>query len=285
MIMKITLIIPTLNAGHCLGNLLSGLREQDTAPVEIIIIDSSSEDNTVRIAESFGGKTIVVPRKSFNHGKTRNVAAREAKGDVLAFMTQDALPFDNSLLRVLTAPLGQPDIAATFGRQIPKPDAPLPEVFARAFNYPDVPSVKGISDTGEYGIKTFFFSNVCSAIKRDLFFKAGMFPENIRLNEDMLLAAKFMISGYKVSYVPEAKVFHSHNFSLLNQFRRYYNIAASLRRNSWILEYARPEGEGIRFMKEQASFLLKHRGYRWIPYVFLDSLAKYAGYRMGLLRG
>jgi len=283
--MVITLIIPTLNAGGCIGKLLSELREQDTKPAEIIIIDSSSEDNTVRLAEGLGAKTIIIPRESFNHGKTRNLAAQEAKGDVISFMTQDALPFDNAFLRVLTAPLGRPDIAATFGRQIPRSDAPLPEVFARSFNYPDVPSVKGIDDTGRYGIKTFFFSNVCSAIKRELFFRAGMFPENIRANEDMLLAAKFMIDGYKVSYVPEARVIHSHHFSLSNQFRRYYNIASSLRHNSWILEYARPEGEGIRFMTEQARFLLRHRGYRWIPYVLLESLTKYAGYRMGLLTG
>ena len=283
--MAITLIIPTLNASGCLKSLLPRIGQQDTMPVEIIIIDSASEDNTVEVARSFGAKTIVVPRRTFNHGRTRNLAAQEARGDVIAFMTQDALPFDNTLLRVLTSPLARPEIAGSFGRQIAKPDAPLPEVFARAFNYPDVPSIKGIRDTEKYGIKTFFFSNVCSAIKKDLFFKVGMFPENIHANEDMILAAKLMLNGYMVSYVPEARVIHSHSFSPLSQFRRYYYIASSLRRNSWILEFARPEAEGIRFMKEEASFLLRHRGYRWMLHVVLDSFVKYAGYRMGLLTG
>ena len=283
--MKISIIIPTLNAGAHMEKLFSMLQAQDIKFLEIIIIDSSSGDNTVGIAKGFGAKTIVIPRHTFNHGKTRNMAAMEAKGDILVFMTQDALPMDYTLLSNLTAPLHLPDIAATFGRHVPRADASLLEVFARQFNYPDKESSKGISDIKKYGIKAFFFSNVCSAIKKELFLKAGMFPEGIRANEDMLMAAKLILNGYKVTYVPDAMVIHSHNYSLLQQFRRYYNIGSSFKNNSWILKYARAEGEGIRFIKEQASFVLKRHKYFWIPYIFLESMTKYAGYRIGLIAG
>ena len=200
-------------------------------------------------------------------------------------MTQDALPLNDMLLRNLTTPLQMSDIAATFGRHIPRSEASPLEVFARQFNYPDTGSIKGIDDIKQYGIKTFFFSNVCSAIKKELFLKAGMFPEGIRANEDMLIAARLILRGYKVAYVPEAMVIHSHNYSLLKQFRRYYNIGSSLKNNSWILKYAQAEGEGIRFVKGQIRSVLKHRNYFWIPYIFLESLTKFAGYRIGLMAG
>ena len=283
--MKISVVIPTLNAGSQIENLLSRLSTQDVTPHETIIIDSSSEDNTVEIAKRFGAKTMAIPRQTFNHGKTRNMAAMEGKGEVLVFMTQDALPLHNTLLGNLTAPLQMPDIAATYGRHVPRPDASPLEIFTRQFNYPDSPVTKTMKDIDKYGIKTFFFSNVCSAIKRDTFFEVGMFPEGIRANEDMLMAARLILNGHKVAYVPNAMVIHSHNYSLFQQFTRYYNIGSSLKSNSRVLKYAHPEGEGVRFIKEQILFVLKRHHYSLIPYIFLESMAKYAGYRIGLIAG
>jgi rhamnosyltransferase len=283
--MRISVIIPTLNAGTCIGTLLSMLKSQDALPLEIIVIDSSSTDDTVTIAEKFGAKTTVIPKHTFNHGGTRNMAAARAEGDVLVFMTQDALPADNTLLRALTSPLNEPDIAVTFGRHIPRSDASPLEIFARHFNYPDKSSIKDMNDIKDYGIKTFFSSNACSAVRKDLFLKAGMFPEGVRANEDMLMAARLILQGYKVAYVPEARVIHSHKYSLLMQFRRYYNIGSSLKNNKWILDYGRPEGEGMRFIREQARFVLRQHRFFLIPYIFLESVTKYAGFRIGLLAG
>lgn len=284
-LMRISLIIPTYNAAPHIENLLSMLSAQDIRPGEVIIIDSSSEDATVEIAKRSGARTMVIPRKTFDHGKTRNIAAMEAKGDILVFMTQDASPDRNTLLSSLTAPLRTHDIAASYGRHLPRGSASPLEVFARRFNYPDSPMTKSMDDISKYGIRTFFFSNACSAIKRDLFLSAGMFREGVRTNEDMLMAARLILSGYKVAYVPEATVIHSHNYSLMQQFRRYYNIGSTLKKNAWVLDYARPEGEGLRFVREQLHFVLKRCEYLWIPYIFLESLAKYTGYRAGLITG
>jgi len=283
--MYISVIIPTLNAGADIEQLLSMIREQDVGPSEVIIIDSSSEDKTVEIAKKFHAKTIVITSHAFNHGKTRNMAALEANGDVLIFMTQDALPFDRTLFRTLTDPLHMSDVAATFGRHIPRADASPLEKFARQFSYPDTESIRGLDTIKQHGIKAFRFSNVCSALKKEVFFKIGMFPHDIRSNEDMILAAKLILDGYRVAYIPKAIVIHSHNYSLLQQFRRYSNIGSSLKQHSWILQYAQAEKEGIRFIKEQFSFVLQRHEYRWIPYIFLESMTKYLGYRIGLFAG
>ena len=283
--MNISVIIPTLNAGRFIDRLLSGLLSQDLQPAEIIVIDSSSEDTTAQIAEKFGVKTMVIPRNTFNHGRTRNQAALAAEGDILVFMTQDALPVNNNLLRSLTAPLHEFDIAATYARQIPRPDAPLLEVFTRHFNYPENASVKSMNDLRQLGIKTFFSSNVCSSMKKECFVEVGMFPETVRANEDMVITAKYITKGYKVAYVPEAMVIHSHNYSLARQYRRYYNIGSSIRRNRWILDYTRAEGEGMKFIREQIAFVVQEHKFHLIPYIFFESLAKYIGFRMGLVTG
>ena len=283
--MRVSVIIPTLNAGATIGELLSRLSSQSLLPFEIIVIDSSSGDSTVDIAKRMGTETIVIPRSAFNHGGTRNQAARAAKGDVLTFMTQDALPYDKIMLESLTSPLRQPGIAAAFGRHIPDRNASLLETFLREFNYPEEGSIKGIDDIKTYGIKTFFFSDACSAIKKETLVDAGFFPEGVRANEDMILAAKLILSGHKIAYVPGARVIHSHDYSLLKQFSRYYNIGSSLRKNRWVLSYARPEGEGARFMKEQVNFVIKRKKYILLPYIFLETFTKYAGFRLGLITG
>jgi glycosyltransferase involved in cell wall biosynthesis len=283
--MKLSIIIPTYNAGTYIRELLERIQSQTVQPFEIIIIDSSSKDNTVQIAEELGARTSVIPKHIFNHGGTRNKAAGEAAGDILVFMTQDALPFDNHLLNYLSESLKHPDVATAFARHIPSTDASLLEIFARKFNYPEQSSIKGISDIKQYGIKTFFSSDVCSAIKKEAFLKAGMFPEGIRANEDMLLSAQLILNGYKIAYVPDAKIIHSHHYSLLKQFCRYYNIGSSLRRNDWILKYAKAESEGVRFVKEQILFVVKQRKYILIPYIFLEAIMKYIGFRLGLIVG
>jgi rhamnosyltransferase len=283
--MNISVIIPTHNAGLYLQELLSRIAKQDLPPTEIIIIDSSSSDNTTDIAKKNGAFVMTTPKESFDHGRTRNTAAFQARGEILVFMTQDALPANASLIRLLTAPLQHGEIVAACGRHLPKDDASPLEVFSRHFNYPEKGSIKGIEDIQKFGIKTFFFSNVCSAFRKDIFVKIGMFPERVRANEDMIIAARLILNGYRIAYIPEATILHSHNYSLLNQFRRYYNIGASLRHNSWIFRYARPEGEGLKFIKKQMSYVMKQHNYRWVPYIFLEMIMKYAGYRIGLLAG
>jgi rhamnosyltransferase len=101
----------------------------------------------------------------------------------------------------------------------------------------------------------------------------------------MLITAQLLMNGYRVAYVPEAKVIHSHDLSLSEQFRRYFDIGSSLRKNRWIREYAQPEGEGLKLVLQQVNFVVKRHEYRWIPYIFLESVTKYLGYRIGLFAG
>jgi len=277
----VSVIIPTLNAAPVMANLLESLRNQ-TIPVEIIIIDSSSHDGTVNIALSYGARVLTILREEFGHGKTRNLAAREVSGDVMVFLTQDALPRDGNCIENLVAPLGDPGIAASYGRQIPQEGAKPPERFVRQFNYPPDPSIKSWKDISSLGIKTFFFSNVCSAVRREEFEHLGGFPEDLVMFEDMLFAAKLLKDGYSVAYVPGAEVIHSHDYSWQQQFKRYAKAGISFSNNPWFLEYAKAGEEGLSLFRKEVRYFLENRMYYWCLYAFGDALFKYIGFNLGL---
>jgi rhamnosyltransferase len=143
--------------------------------------------------------------------------------------------------------------------------------------------VKGIEDLPRLGIKTFFFSNAFSAIKKRAYEEAGGFPEKTIMDEDMFLAAKLLQKGYKIAYQADAVVYHSHNYSLATQFKRYFDIGVFFNRNRWIRNLTRPEGEGIRYLKEELIFLSASGQKSWIPYAFADTTIRFLGYRVGLL--
>lgn len=278
----VSLILPTLNASAYLPELLSRLQNQSHKLHEIIVVDSTSKDDTFHIAKQYGATVLQVDKQQFDHGGTRNIAASHATGDILVFMTQDAIPADERFIAELISPFQDPTVAGVYGRQAPREDANPLEKMTREFNYPMQPSRKTFQDVGKMGIKTFFFTNVCSAVRRDVFESAGGFPQPIIVNEDMILASRFIIRGMAIVYQPNACVFHSHNYTLFQSFKRYFDIGVSLRMNDWLLGYARAEGEGLRLLKTQYRQLKERKLQRWLPLLISESVVKYAGYRAGL---
>ena len=280
---KVSVIIPTLNAGNYLKPLFASLRRQSVQTNQILVVDSCSKDDTINICKAFGVDCIQIEAKRFDHGGTRNLAASRATGDILVFMTQDALFVDGDCLKNLIKPLDDPSIAASYGRQVPKEEANPIERFLRFFNYPSMGRTKGIEDLPELGIKTFFFSDVCSAIKKSVFEEMGGFPDRTIVNEDMFLAAKLIMKGYRIAYQANAVVFHSHHYPLKRQFQRYFDIGVFFRRNKWIRDLADSEKEGMKYFKEILRFLVDKRQLNWIPYVLIDTVTRFLGYRLGLL--
>lgn len=281
--MKVSVIIPIRNGEEYLWQLLVILREQSIRPAQIVVIDSSSEDNTVKICNAFNVDIIQIEAQGFDHGGTRNLAASRAIGDIFVWMTQDALCKDSVCLENLIRPLFNPTVAAAYGRQIPREDANPIERFARSFNYPSIGMIKGMDDLPKLGVKTFFFSNVCSAVKKDAFQEVGGFPEKTIMNEDMFLAAKLLQKGYKIAYQADAVVHHSHNYSLKTRFKRYFDIGVFFNRNRWLRNLACPEREGIKYLDEEMIFLFTHGHKWWIPYALVDNMVRYLGYRASLL--
>ena len=222
----ISVIIPTLNAQKYIEKLIDKLKAQKLEQeLEIIVIDSASDDKTAQIARDAGARVLEINRDEFDHGGTRNLGWRSAKGEIICFMTQDALPVDDLYLTNLIQGFEDNDVVMISGRQVPKSDANYVERLTRAFNYPAISNVRSQKDIESMGIKAYFFSDVCAAYRRSFLEETGGFDSPIISNEDMLLAAKALQAGYRVRYEAKAEVYHSHNFSLRYQYCRNFDVA------------------------------------------------------------
>lgn len=277
----ISLIIPTLNGAEELLIILKQISVQTIKVNEIIVIDSQSNDKTIQIAKSYGAQVIDIGREEFDHGGTRNLGVKKASGDIVIFMTQDAIPANNETIENLVRPLEQPDVIVSYARQLPKAGANVTDKFLRRHNYPSQSKIKSKLDIPTLGIGAFQSSNVCAAYRRKEFEQLGGFPEPTVSNEDMLFAAKAILAGYRVSYTAETMVFHSHNYNCRQLFKRYFDIGASLDKVPVIKQVGKAESKGLGFIYNQLKFVYVENGLISIPAVFLEAVYKYAGYKLG----
>lgn len=277
---KVSIIIPTLNAEKDLSDLLRLI--PDGKNYEIIVIDSESSDNTTSVAKSFGAKVIEINRADFNHGGTRNIAVNEAEGDILVFLTQDARLFGEKDIDVLISAFNDSSIGLAYGRQLPHKNAKQLGSFARYYNYPVDSTIKGNKNKDILGIKTVFASNSFAAYKKNILLEVGGFPENVILGEDMYVSAKMVLSGYNIAYVADSKVYHSHDYSIMQELKRNFDIGVFHKEEHWILdEFSKAEGEGFKFVKEELLYLYKQKTLYLIPISFLKNVAKFTGYKLG----
>lgn len=282
----ISVLIPTYNAEKDIGNLLNMLENQKLSvqdQLEIVIIDSSSTDNTKEIVENQYPQVIyeTIKNSDFDHGGTRNILASKASGEYLLFMTQDAIPYDEYLIKNLLGNFENKKVVISYARQIPKDSATDLEKFARNFNYPNKSVFKTKNSLKELGIKTFFNSNVCSMYKKSFFDSVEGFPEKIILNEDMIVASKAILSGNIVAYSASAKVYHSHNYSLIQQFKRYFDIGMAFNQTEYLLRFASNEAEGKKMVVTQCKYLVGKRLFHLIPLAIVEAIFKYVGYILG----
>lgn len=279
---KLSVIIPTYRPGRAIEELLLRLKEQTLQPYEIIVIDSDSNDGTAERARKLGAKVIEIDQRDFDHGGTRNEAAARTAGEVLVFMTQDALPADEHLLAKLVEPLLQDDqTACAYARQLPRPEAGVLERLTRAYHYSGASHVKWKADLPELGLRTFFCSNVCAAYRRDVFEQLGKFDAPVIFNEDLFFAAKSILADYGVAYAAEACVIHSHDYTLIQQFRRFFDNGVSMRRNAWVYEHSAVGKAGTGMVAAMIRDLVRSGDGRYVPLLIAESAAKFAGLQLG----
>jgi len=274
-------IIPTLNAArewlHSVPPLLASI-----PAYRVLIVDSSSVDGTADLASSAGFRIHTIPRNEFNHGGTRQLAADLLPdAELLIYLTQDAVLADLNTLKALLRPFADPNVAAVFGRQLPRPDAGPIETHARLFNYPAQSNVRTLESREEMGFKSVFISNSFAAYRREALMAIGGFPRNVIFGEDTITAAKLLLSGCKIAYVAEAQVYHSHCYSWKQDFKRYFDIGVLHSRENWLLEeFGEASGEGRRFVTSELGYLWPK--YWWlIPSALVRTALKLAGYRLG----
>jgi len=284
----VDIIIPVYKPGAEFIRLLKLLCTQSIKPNRIILMNTVDddkydiEDERLCSMISDAGATEItevhnVKKSEFNHGLTRKAATQFSDAEYFICMTQDAIPYDDSLIEKLVTPLD--DAAMSYARQLARDDADDVERITREFNYPDESRVKTKADLATLGIKTFFASNVCAAYKRSVYDELGGFiPTDF--NEDMIYARKLIDNGYAIKYCADAKVIHSHNLSGLEQFNRNREIAKSQKLHPEIFGDVKSESEGVKLVKTTAARLCKEGKWYKLPKLVWQSGWKYLGYKL-----
>ena len=275
--------IPAYHPGKEFATLIKRLEKQ-SVPIHRIIVMNTEESMWNKEWEKLSDVMEIhhLAKSEFDHGGTRAQAAELSDADVMIFMTQDAMPADRELLAELLKALEQDEnIAAAYARQLPNAECSFVERYTRAFNYPDRSAVKTKKDMDQYGIKTFFCSNVCAAYKKDIYQKQGGFVRRTIFNEDMIYAGGLIQAGYGIAYAAEAKVIHSHNYNCMQQFHRNFDLGVSQAEHPEIFEGVPSEGEGMRLVKKTLSHLVRSEKIWLIPGFVMQCAGKYAGYLAG----
>lgn len=281
---NVALIIPALNAAPFWQKWFTALQSQTLQPDFLLLIDSASTDATPQLAMDVGFQVHTIRREDFDHGGTRQLAATlVSKADILIYMTQDALLATPDSLEKLVVAFENPRVGLAYGRQLPYPDAKPIGTHARLFNYAITSAIRSKADIPRYGFKTAFCSDSFSAYRRSALEQVGGFPDKTIFGEDALVATKMLLADWSIAYVAEAQVYHSHDYTLLQEFKRYFDVGVFHATTPWMLEaLGKAEGEGLKFLRSELSYLWNYAPV-YIPSALLRTFLKYTAYKLGRL--
>ena len=234
----VTVIIPTFNGDRYLGEVFAAIGAQDfDGEVEVLVIDSGSTDRTLEIVSAHPAVLLhEIPNSDFGHGRTRNLGARMARGRIVAFLTQDAIPGTQHWLDELTAPLRDAAVAGVVGRQVPRRGCfpllkyEIIDTF-RALG-PDhgttitsLAAAGGDPDLERLG----FYSDVNAASRRDFLLEVIPYRD-LPYSEDAAFGRDVILAGYSKAYAGDGVVVHSNDLTLHEYGKRIFDEITALRR-------------------------------------------------------
>lgn len=277
---KASVVIPVKNGGVLLGDVLRAVQTQKTPwPYEILVIDSGSQDGSQALVRQLGIRLYKIPPSNFGHGKTRNLGAELTSGEFIVYLTHDALPANEHwLTHLIAAAELSPDTAGAFGQHLAYPQhgpvlaRELREHFA---GFGTTANNVCMDDTERYqadqSFRQFlhFFSNNNSCLRRSVWQRIPL--PDVEFAEDQLWAKAVIEAGYSKAYAPDARVYHSHKFGLLESYRRAYDESSALKRL-----FGYDLVPSIRHLIKHG-YLMCRRDWRWIAESNLLTRNKLAG--------
>lgn len=280
--MKVQIIIPIYRPDDKFLCLLQMIKKQSLLDLPVLLIDSGKGIFYTDEIKEMNVRVRTIDSRDFNHGGTRQWGMELCpEADIYVFLTQDAILADDRSIENLLAAFDDAGIGCAYGRQLPHRNAGVFGTIARKFNYPPQSHVYRFDDRKRYGIKTAFISNSFAAYRKKAMEQVHGFPIDTILSEDMYVAAKMLLKGWSVAYAAEALVYHSHDYSIIQEFKRYFDIGVFHARESWIQHaFGKAEGEGKRFVLAELRYVIKHCPYR-LPEMVLRDGMKFFGYRLG----
>ena len=226
----VSVVIPVKDGEPFLEELLPAVLAQTvSARLEIVAVDSGSSDGSIRVLEQFGATVLAIRPDEFDHGLARVLAAEHARGDVLVFLTQRALPVDDHWLAPLLATLDRdPVVAGVCSRVVPRDDA---DILTRRDVERDLSGAtertrKQIADRHAYETmspearRSFLNFHTVSAAIRTEVWRQTPFRAVRTLGEDLQWAREVIEAGWALVHEPASVVRHSHDYTLGELFAR-----------------------------------------------------------------
>jgi len=223
-----------------------------------------------------------ISKKDFSHSQVRENAAKESNADIIVFITQDVVIENNDWLYKLVISIITGEAQATYSRQLTKFNNI--EKYTRESNYPSNSFIRTKYDISKYGLKTFFFSDASSAISAKVFKELNYYDgNNLTISEDMYIAYKLIMNGYKIKYCADSVVYHSHNFTLKELYERYKLTGMFFKEYNYIDKFGTNySGSGL------AKYILKRAIqdknfkvlFRFVP----DMTARFLGMKIGKMK-
>ncbi|WP_292997207.1 glycosyltransferase [Nevskia sp.] len=194
---NVSIVILTYNAAAWAPRQITGLKLTGVQPRQVLVVDSTSSDETVALYRKFGAEVVVIPQSSFNHGSTRRFAAKLLSDrELLIFLTQDAIPADTNSFAAIIRAFDDPMVGMAYGRQLPRLEANAIEAHARLFNYSERSDSVRLTDCKRLGSKATFASDSFAAYRSSTLHNIGSFPEDVFFAEDQIVAAKMLLSRH-----------------------------------------------------------------------------------------
>jgi rhamnosyltransferase len=277
------IIVPVRDGGARWREAAIALRCASPDPSTVVVIDSGSTDGSEQVALENGFELERIDPRTFNHGGTRQMAIDRwcADCELVIFLTQDAVIEGSDALTSLLSAFSDAAVGAAYGRQLPHAGASPFEAHMVLFNYGCESETRSLADAARLGIKTAYISNSFGAYRTSALRACGGFPSHLILGEDTYVAVKLLLSGWKVRYCADARVRHSHNYSILRESQRYFDFGVLHAQLPELAEnFGAAEGEGLRFIASELRFIARHAP-RQLPQVPVRNVAKYISYRLG----
>ncbi len=278
---SVSVIVPTRNVEKYIGPLLHDILNQDySGEIDVLVMDSS-DDRTPEIARSYGQSVIRVEPEDYNYGGTRNLGVRLTKGEICVCVSADIKIANRQWLRSMIRHFEDERVAGVYSRQIPWPDASPMEQFSRLRFYPPKRRVFEFCKTNDLGLEQLFFSNVSSAIRRDVLEQFPL-PEMLK-SEEWVWSRTVLKAGYRIVYEPESIVYHSHHYTLRQVFREYFDSGASFTAVFPDTGFSSTTliGSGIRYLLSEIQFLARIHRLRKMPYALFYEFIKGLGLLLG----
>lgn len=230
--MRASVVIPTLNGGQLLLDVIERLKQQRFPDAyEIIIVDSGSSDGTVEKIEADPHVRLHrIPPSEFGHGRTRNLGVELSSGEYVAFLTQDALPLSSEWLADYVMLMDHfPRAAGAFGPHKAWPDASpfiARDIDAHFQQFRKGPlNVDRMTDlkryeSGDERWRQFlhFYSDNNSCLRRSVWEQVPY--RDVEFGEDQVFADDIIAAGYSKLFVPSAYVYHSHDYDFDEALKR-----------------------------------------------------------------